>query len=63
MLLMSFSAVLLLFSAAWSFEAPEDKQDVFANRACPAFLTFRNTAYLAGVTVELPCYCKPQQVI
>uniref|UniRef100_A0A3Q3AVE6 Family with sequence similarity 187 member A n=1 Tax=Kryptolebias marmoratus TaxID=37003 RepID=A0A3Q3AVE6_KRYMA len=62
MLLTYLSVVLLLYSAAWSFEAPEDKQDVFANRACPAFLTFRNTAYLAGVTVELPCHCKPQEV-
>ncbi|KAK2851985.1 hypothetical protein Q5P01_008261 [Channa striata] len=31
-------------------------------KACPAFLTFTNVAYLAGVTVELPCLCKPQQV-
>ncbi|XP_029282039.1 Ig-like V-type domain-containing protein FAM187A [Cottoperca gobio] len=45
-----------------SYEAPEDKQDVFARRACPAFLTFTNAAYLAGVTVELPCHCKPQQI-
>uniref|UniRef100_A0A3B5AUD9 Family with sequence similarity 187 member B n=1 Tax=Stegastes partitus TaxID=144197 RepID=A0A3B5AUD9_9TELE len=48
--------------AVWSYEAPEDKQDVFAQKACPAFLTFINAAYLAGVTVELPCHCKPQQV-
>ncbi|XP_028265164.1 Ig-like V-type domain-containing protein FAM187A [Parambassis ranga] len=46
----------------WSYEAREDKQDVFASRACPAFLTFSNAAYLSGVTVELPCHCKPQQV-
>uniref|UniRef100_A0A3B4WMJ3 Family with sequence similarity 187 member B n=1 Tax=Seriola lalandi dorsalis TaxID=1841481 RepID=A0A3B4WMJ3_SERLL len=44
------------------YEAPEDKEDVFARKACPAFLTFTNAAYLAGVTVELPCHCKPQQV-
>ncbi|KAM6924834.1 Ig-like V-type domain-containing protein FAM187A [Xenentodon cancila] len=62
MLLISFSALFLLPSVLWSYEAPEDKQDVFASRACPAFLTFRNAAYLAGVTVELPCLCKPQQV-
>uniref|UniRef100_A0A3P9DNU7 Family with sequence similarity 187 member A n=1 Tax=Maylandia zebra TaxID=106582 RepID=A0A3P9DNU7_9CICH len=47
---------------AWSYEAPEDKQDVFARTACPAFLTFTNAAYLSGVTVELPCLCKPEQV-
>ncbi|KAF3697411.1 Ig-like V-type domain-containing protein FAM187A Precursor [Channa argus] len=53
---------LLLCLEGWSYEAPEDKQDVFAARACPAFLTFTNAAYLAGATVELPCLCKPQQV-
>ncbi|XP_041802633.1 Ig-like V-type domain-containing protein FAM187A [Chelmon rostratus] len=58
--------LLLLFllpcPEVWSYEAPEDKQDVFARRACPAFLTFTNAAYLAGVTLELPCCCKPEQV-
>lgn len=54
--------LLLLCPEVWSYEAPEDKQDVFARRACPAFLTFTNAAYLSGVTVELPCHCKPQQV-
>ncbi|XP_070823736.1 Ig-like V-type domain-containing protein FAM187A [Chaetodon trifascialis] len=57
--------LLLLFfllPGLWSYEAPEDKQDVFARRACPAFLTFTNAAYLAGVTLELPCHCKPEQV-
>lgn len=53
---------LLLCPEVWSYEAPEDKQDVFATRACPAFLTFTNAAYLTGATVELPCHCKPQQV-
>lgn len=53
---------LLLCPDVWSYEAPEDKQDMFAARACPAFLTFTNAAYLAGATVELPCRCKPQQV-
>ncbi|XP_026222799.1 Ig-like V-type domain-containing protein FAM187A isoform X2 [Anabas testudineus] len=52
---------LLLCPDVWSYEAPEDKQDMFAARACPAFLTFTNAAYLAGATVELPCRCKPQQ--
>ncbi|XP_075948647.1 Ig-like V-type domain-containing protein FAM187A [Anarhichas minor] len=53
---------LLLSPGVWSYEAPEDKQDAFARKACPAFLTFTNAAYLAGVTVELPCHCKPQQI-
>ncbi|XP_042347178.1 Ig-like V-type domain-containing protein FAM187A [Plectropomus leopardus] len=54
--------VLLMCAELWSYEAPKHKQDVFARRACPAFLTFTNAAYLAGVTVELPCHCKPQQI-
>ncbi|XP_070694912.1 Ig-like V-type domain-containing protein FAM187A [Pempheris klunzingeri] len=61
-LLLVLLLLLLLGSELWSFEAPEDKQDVFARRACPAFLTFTNAAYLSGATVELPCQCKPQQV-
>ncbi|XP_032377667.1 Ig-like V-type domain-containing protein FAM187A [Etheostoma spectabile] len=56
------SLLLLLCPEVWSYEAPEDKQDVFARKACPAFLTFTNAAYLSGVTVELPCNCKPQQI-
>ncbi|XP_030590540.1 Ig-like V-type domain-containing protein FAM187A [Archocentrus centrarchus] len=60
----SFSTVFLLILSpeVWSYEAPEDKQDVFARTSCPAFLTFTNAAYLSGVTVELPCLCKPEQV-
>ncbi|XP_005918199.1 Ig-like V-type domain-containing protein FAM187A isoform X2 [Haplochromis burtoni] len=60
----SLSPLFLLFLTpkAWSYEAPEDKQDMFARTACPAFLTFTNAAYLSGVTVELPCLCKPEQV-
>lgn len=54
--------LLLLFTEAWSYEAPKDKQDVFAKKACPAFLIFFNTAYQAGATVELPCHCKPEAV-
>uniref|UniRef100_A0A3P8VFD5 Family with sequence similarity 187 member A n=1 Tax=Cynoglossus semilaevis TaxID=244447 RepID=A0A3P8VFD5_CYNSE len=48
----------------WStiYEAPEEEVDVFERKACPAFLTFINVAYLAGVTVELPCHCKPKQI-
>ncbi|XP_024147922.1 Ig-like V-type domain-containing protein FAM187A [Oryzias melastigma] len=61
-IVLPFLFLLLLSSGVWSYEAPEDKQNVFANKACPAFLTFENAAYLAGVTVELPCHCKPQEV-
>ncbi|XP_055079289.1 Ig-like V-type domain-containing protein FAM187A [Periophthalmus magnuspinnatus] len=47
----------------WGYEAPEDQEDVFARTACPAFLTFTNTAYVSGATVELPCLCKPPEVL
>ncbi|XP_053706544.1 Ig-like V-type domain-containing protein FAM187A isoform X1 [Synchiropus splendidus] len=45
-----------------TYELPEGKNDVFIKHSCPAFLTFANVAYTAGVTVELVCLCKPQQV-
>ncbi|CAL8370042.1 unnamed protein product [Lota lota] len=35
---------------------------VWNRRACPAFLSFSNTAFLAGSTIELACRCKPHQV-
>ncbi|XP_020560594.1 protein FAM187B [Oryzias latipes] len=54
--------LLFLPYGVWTYEAPEDKQDVFAVKACPAFLTFVNVAYLAGATVELLCHCKPPEV-
>ncbi|KAI4824237.1 hypothetical protein KUCAC02_012763 [Chaenocephalus aceratus] len=54
--------LLILCPEVLSYEAPEDKQDVFAGKACPAFLSFTNAAYLEGVTVELPCHCKPEQI-
>ena len=62
LLLLVLLVLLILCPEAWTYEAPEVKQDVFATTACPAFLTFTNAAYLAGVTLELPCRCKPQQV-
>ncbi|NXN63407.1 F187A protein, partial [Himantopus himantopus] len=42
--------------------AIEDKGDVFSRMACPAFLMFDNAAYLADMTFELPCNCKPEEV-
>lgn len=42
--------------------AIEEQEDVFKKTACPAFLMFDNTAYLAGMTFELPCKCKPEEV-
>uniref|UniRef100_A0A8C6S9E7 Ig-like domain-containing protein n=1 Tax=Neogobius melanostomus TaxID=47308 RepID=A0A8C6S9E7_9GOBI len=43
-------------------KTPEDKEDVFAQTACPAFLMFVNAAFVSDTTVELPCLCKPQEV-
>lgn len=60
--LLLLSLLFLCCPGLWSYEAPIDKQDVFAKNACPAFLTYRNVAYLSGVTVELPCRCKPETV-
>ncbi|NXN35356.1 F187A protein, partial [Rhinoptilus africanus] len=42
--------------------AVEDKGDVFNRMACPAFLMFDNAAYLADMTFELPCNCKPKEI-
>ncbi|XP_077371486.1 Ig-like V-type domain-containing protein FAM187A [Festucalex cinctus] len=54
--------ILFFLTEAWSDKAPLIKQDVLAKQACPAFLMFFNTAYQAGATVELPCFCKPEEV-
>uniref|UniRef100_A0A4W3HSM2 Family with sequence similarity 187 member A n=1 Tax=Callorhinchus milii TaxID=7868 RepID=A0A4W3HSM2_CALMI len=40
----------------------EQKEDIFKTEGCPAFLMFQNAAYLAGMTFELPCSCKPEDV-
>lgn len=50
----------LLLSA---YQAPEDKEDIFTTRSCPAFLVFDGAAYVADMTVELPCPCKPADVL
>ncbi|NWI15643.1 F187A protein, partial [Crypturellus soui] len=39
-----------------------EQRDVFKRAACPAFLLFENAAYLADMTFELPCNCKPEEV-
>ncbi|KAI5097081.1 hypothetical protein C0J45_12390 [Silurus meridionalis] len=46
-----------------AYQAPEDKEDIFTTRSCPAFLVFDNAAYVADMTVELPCHCKPADVL
>ncbi|XP_034990291.2 Ig-like V-type domain-containing protein FAM187A [Zootoca vivipara] len=39
-----------------------EKEDVFKKTPCPAFLMFENAAYLADMSFELPCNCKPEEV-
>lgn len=39
-----------------------EKEDVFKQTPCPAFLMFENAAYLADMSFELPCNCKPGEV-
>ncbi|NXV52597.1 F187A protein, partial [Uria aalge] len=56
------AAVLLCTVGVLHAFAIEDKGDVFGRMACPAFLMFDNAAYLADMTFELPCNCKPKEV-
>ncbi|NWT47344.1 F187A protein, partial [Chroicocephalus maculipennis] len=56
------AAVLLCMVGVLHAFAIEDKGDVFSRMACPAFLMFDNAAYLADMTFELPCNCKPKEV-
>ncbi|XP_062841029.1 Ig-like V-type domain-containing protein FAM187A [Trichomycterus rosablanca] len=53
----------LLPSLISAYQAPEDKEDIFTTRPCPAFLVFDTAAYLADMTIELPCHCKPADVL
>ncbi|XP_063158049.1 Ig-like V-type domain-containing protein FAM187A [Candoia aspera] len=39
-----------------------EKEDVFKKTPCPAFLMFENAAYLADMSFELPCNCKPEEI-
>ncbi|NWX24493.1 F187A protein, partial [Aegotheles bennettii] len=56
------AAVLLCLVDVLHAFAIEEKGDVFRKMACPAFLVFDNAAYLADMTFELPCNCKPEDV-
>ncbi|XP_014798156.1 PREDICTED: Ig-like V-type domain-containing protein FAM187A [Calidris pugnax] len=56
------ATVLLCLADVLRAFAIEEKGDVFNRMACPAFLMFDNAAYLADMTFELPCNCKPQEV-
>ncbi|NXY78368.1 F187A protein, partial [Glareola pratincola] len=56
------AAVLLCVVHVLHASVIEDKGDVFNRMACPAFLMFDNAAYLADMTFELPCNCKPKEI-
>ncbi|XP_058230172.1 Ig-like V-type domain-containing protein FAM187A [Hemibagrus wyckioides] len=56
-----FLTLCPLFLSA--YQTPEDKEDIFTSRSCPAFLVFDNAAYVADMTVELPCHCKPADIL
>ncbi|NXO27707.1 F187A protein, partial [Cisticola juncidis] len=58
--LLGATMLLSLLDALQAF-AIEKKGDVFKKTACPAFLLFENVAYLADMTFELPCKCKPEE--
>ncbi|NWT77664.1 F187A protein, partial [Lanius ludovicianus] len=55
------AAILLSLVVVLQAYAIEKKGDVFKKMPCPAFLMFENTAYLADMTFELPCKCKPEE--
>ncbi|NXC30790.1 F187A protein, partial [Campylorhamphus procurvoides] len=59
--LLGATILLCLVGVLHAF-AIEKKGDIFKRMACPAFLMFENVAYLAGMTFELPCKCKPEEV-
>lgn len=46
-----------------AYQAPEDKEDIFTTRTCPAFLVFDSVAFLSDMTIELPCHCKPEEAL
>ncbi|NXH50314.1 F187A protein, partial [Dicaeum eximium] len=58
--LLGATILLCLVDVLQAF-AIEKKGDVFKKMACPAFLIFENVAYLADMTFELPCKCKPEE--
>ncbi|XP_064030774.1 Ig-like V-type domain-containing protein FAM187A [Pogoniulus pusillus] len=56
------AALLLCLVDVLHASAAEERGAVLQGTACPAFLMFDNAAYLADMTFELPCSCKPQEV-
>ncbi|NXN19175.1 F187A protein, partial [Indicator maculatus] len=56
------AALLLCLADVLQALASKERGEGFRRGACPAFLMFDNAAYLADMTFELPCHCKPQEV-
>ncbi|XP_004458765.1 Ig-like V-type domain-containing protein FAM187A [Dasypus novemcinctus] len=61
---MSLAHTTVLLWAWGSLQAFEivEKENIFQKTPCPAFLMFDNAAYLADMSFELPCHCKPEEV-
>ncbi|XP_074835416.1 Ig-like V-type domain-containing protein FAM187A [Carettochelys insculpta] len=55
-------AILLRMADVLQAFAIMEKDEVFKKTPCPAFLMFDNAAYLADMSFELPCNCKPEEV-
>ncbi|XP_073182349.1 Ig-like V-type domain-containing protein FAM187A isoform X2 [Lepidochelys kempii] len=55
-------AILLGMADVLHAFAIMEKEDVFKKTPCPAFLMFDNAAYLADMSFELSCKCKPEEV-
>ncbi|XP_006833776.1 PREDICTED: Ig-like V-type domain-containing protein FAM187A-like [Chrysochloris asiatica] len=55
------TVLLWVWGSLQSFEIVE-KENIFQKTPCPAFLMFDNAAYLADMSFELPCHCKPEEV-
>ncbi|XP_016057507.1 PREDICTED: Ig-like V-type domain-containing protein FAM187A [Miniopterus natalensis] len=53
--------LLWAWGSLQAFEIVE-KENIFLRTPCPSFLTFDNAAYLADMSFELPCHCKPEEV-
>ncbi|XP_077170025.1 Ig-like V-type domain-containing protein FAM187A [Paroedura picta] len=62
MALAGLSGIALVLRAAAVLHAFAimEKEDIFKKTPCPAFLMFENAAYLADMSFELPCNCKPE---
>ncbi|XP_055984096.1 Ig-like V-type domain-containing protein FAM187A [Sorex fumeus] len=61
---MNLACFMVLLWAWGSLHAFElvGKENIFQSTPCPAFLMFDNAAYLADMSFELPCHCKPEEV-